>query len=205
MKELNQVKIIIVEDEELIAEDIKEICEANGYYVVATCYNGKNALETFESTSFDLALLDIKLEGYITGIQLASYLHGLPHAIPYIFITSYYDQKTLKEAKELTPQGYIVKPFTKEQLISTIEISLYNASSLSRPKNMSKKWIEDQFKIELTEREFEILLLIYNANTNEQIGKKIFLSINTVKFHIKNIYEKLNVSSRTQLINLLLK
>lgn len=203
MTELNEVEIIIVEDEELIAEDIKEICEANGYKIIDVCYNAASAFNALQNKSCDMALLDIKLSGSLSGLQLARQIQKLPKKIPFIFITSFSDSATLQEAKGLMPFGYIVKPFTRDQLISTIEISLYNASEYNKPKNMSKIWLEETFNIHLSDREYEILQLICDAKTNEQISKLIFVSVNTVKFHIKNLFEKLAVNSRAQLINLI--
>ncbi len=200
MSEVNKIAILIVEDEALIAEDIKEICVEAGFEVVSVCYRASQALNALLHEHFDLVLLDINLEDELSGIDIAQYMINHKIAIPYIFLTSYTDTNTLNAAKDVHPIGYVVKPFQKEQLISTIEISLFNHTKFNIPHGLNKAELESKFKVHLTDREMEILALICEGKNNGQISNKIYLSINTVKFHIKNIYDKLHVSNRTQLI-----
>ncbi|HPN69724.1 MAG TPA: response regulator transcription factor [Saprospiraceae bacterium] len=198
-REINKVSIVIVEDEALIAEDIKEICEEAGYEVVSVCYRAGQALHILESQDYDMVLLDINLEDELSGIDLANFIMQKKIKTPYIFLTSYSDAITLNAVKAVHPMGYVVKPFTKEQLLSTIEISLFNYSRYSLVKGFNKFELESRYGIEITSREMEILGLIAEGKNNNQIADKTQLSINTIKFHIKNIYDKLHVSSRSQL------
>lgn len=203
MSELNKISILIVEDEALIAEDIKEICELAGYEVTSICYKAGQALIALEKQNFDLALLDVNLEDQLTGIDIAKYIIEKRKNIPCIFLTSYSDSKTLNDAKDAMPMGYIVKPFNKAQLISTIEISLYNYSRFSMPNGLDHAAIEKKFSTSITDREYEILVLICEGKTNQQMAERLYLSINTIKYHIKHLYDKLQVGSRTQLIAIL--
>ena len=205
MSEINKIGVLIVEDEALIAEDIKEICEEAGYDVVSICYRASQALIALQKDNFDLVLLDINLEDELSGIEIAQYILKNKISVPYIFLTSYFDTHTLNEAKDVYPIGYIVKPFRKEQLISTIEISLYNHTKFKIPNGLVREDLEAKFNVHFTEREMEILALKKKKKNNGQISYNIFLSINTVKFHIKHIYDKLHVSNRTQLILALAK
>lgn len=198
-REINKVSIVIVEDEALIAEDIKEICEEAGYEVVSVCYRAGQALHILESQDYDMVLLDVNLEDELSGIDLANFIIQKKIKTPFIFLTSYSDTNTLNAVKEVHPMGYVVKPFTKEQLLSTIEISLFNYSRHSLVKGFNKFELESKYGIEITSREMEILGLIAEGKNNNQIADKTQLSINTIKFHIKNIYDKLHVSSRSQL------
>ncbi len=200
MAEINNVKILIVEDEVLIAEDIKEICEEAGYVVKSICYRATQAMTALENNEFDFAIFDINLEDELSGLDLALHLKQKKIQIPYIFLTSYSDTSTLNAAKEVYPMGYVVKPFKKEQLISTIEIAIANYFSFKYTELLSLEAIEKKYGTNLTDREKEIIPLLCAGQTNEQIAKKIFLSINTVKFHIKSIYDKLQVNTRSQLI-----
>ena len=111
--------ILIVEDEPLIADDIAGILEKHQYKVSDIVDEAKDALESLEEHSVDLALLDINIEGDIDGIELAKKI-----TIPFIFLTSYYDQKTLNRVKETQPAGYIVKPFNENELIANIDLAL---------------------------------------------------------------------------------
>lgn len=110
---------MIVEDEPLIADDLAEKIAKHGYEVVAIVDEGKDALEAVDSESPDMALLDVNIEGEMDGIDLASRL-----SIPFVFLTSYYDQQTIDRAKRTNPSGYIVKPFNEKDLIVNLELAL---------------------------------------------------------------------------------
>jgi DNA-binding NarL/FixJ family response regulator len=200
MAELNNIKILIAEDEVLIAEDIKEICEEAGYEVKSVCYRGAEAIEALDNDEFDFAIFDINLEDELTGLDMAIHIKQKKIQLPYIFLTSYSDAATLNAAKEVHPMGYVVKPFKKEQLLSTIEISIANYFSFKYSSISPPETVEKKYSIHFTDREKEIIPFLCAGQTNEQIAKKIYLSINTVKFHIKSIYDKLQINTRSQLI-----
>lgn len=110
--------ILIVEDEPFIADDIARILKKNGYDVSAIVDEATDALNAIDTQKPDVVLLDINIEGEIDGIELAPKLK-----VPFIFLTSYYDKATLARAREVRPSGYIVKPFSENDLIANIEIA----------------------------------------------------------------------------------
>ena len=116
---MSKSKILIVEDEPLIADDIADILEQSGYQVVGIADEAPDALAMVEDTTPDLVLLDVNIEGDQDGIELAPQLKT-----PFIYLTSYYDQKTLDRAKKTNPSGYIVKPFKEHDLIVNVEMAL---------------------------------------------------------------------------------
>ncbi len=120
-------KILIVEDELLIALDIKNILTKEGYEVVFNVINYEQAIENINNYNPDLVLIDIKLKGEKDGIAVGQYLDKKFNHIPYIFITSYTDEDTLNTLKKNTaPSGFIVKPFLPITLKTSIEIILNN-------------------------------------------------------------------------------
>ncbi|MEQ6168133.1 MULTISPECIES: LytTR family transcriptional regulator DNA-binding domain-containing protein [unclassified Ekhidna] len=120
---MNKSSILIVEDEPLIAHDIARIVKAHGYTVAAIVDDAKSALEALNHEP-DVALLDINIEGDVDGIDLAPSLK-----IPFIFLTSYYDEPTLERAKVVKPSGYIVKPFNERDLVANIEIASFRMNN----------------------------------------------------------------------------
>jgi DNA-binding LytR/AlgR family response regulator len=116
-----------VEDEALIADHIAEILEECGYEVPAVCGTGENALKEIEAKKPDLVLLDINLNGNIDGLDVAHEINKRMK-IPFIFLTSNSDERTIDKAKLTSPAGFIVKPFTKADLQSNIEIAIYKES-----------------------------------------------------------------------------
>ncbi len=116
-------KILVVEDEKIIAYDIKYCLEKSGYIVPAIAAYGQQAIEKAEEFRPDLVLMDVMLKGNMNGIEAAEEIVS-QFNIPVIYLTAYSDESTLKKAKTTQPFGYILKPFEAVQLITTIEIAL---------------------------------------------------------------------------------
>jgi len=195
---MTEIKILIVEDEPIIAEDISSALEKNEYKVSAIVYDMEEALIELSRNTPDLALLDINLNGAQEGIDIADKIAKEYH-IPFVFLTSYSDKGTLEKAKHTEPSGYIVKPFSEAGLYSTIEIALYNYAQKTKQKfpDLSLHVINKSLPEQISEREFDLLHLIYNGSTNQQIADKLYISLNTVKKHINNMYLKLDSHSRS--------
>lgn len=117
-------RVMIVEDENIVAMDIKQRLEMLGYDVTATVTTGEEAIELAEKTRPDVILMDIVLKGEVDGIEAAEEIRRR-FRIPIIYITAYSDRKTLERAKVTEPFGYIIKPFEDRELHSVIEITLY--------------------------------------------------------------------------------
>ncbi len=116
-------KILVVEDERIIAFDIKHCLENSGYIVPAVIAYGEKAITKVEELQPDLVLMDMMLKGDMNGIQAAEVIIN-SFNIPVVFLTAYSDESTLKKAKATQPFGYVLKPFEESQLITTIEIAL---------------------------------------------------------------------------------
>ena len=194
------IKLMIVEDEVLIAEDIADLCEDIGFPPVFVAYRAGQALNYLKENPVDLVLLDINLEDDIDGIEIAEFINKQCNA-DFIFLTSYSDQNTLAKVVSTNPAGYIVKPFNKEQLLSTIVLVINNKQG--KKTKLTRELINASQNSTITEREFEILDLIYSGKTNAEIANDLFLSINTVKYHVKQIFVRLEIKSRIELLTLL--
>ncbi|WP_170110392.1 response regulator transcription factor [Flavilitoribacter nigricans] len=197
---MSDIRVLIVEDEALIAKDIQFILEDADYSVSAIAYNSKKALEELRNRTPDIVLLDIQLNSELSGIQLAKIINE-QYQLPFIFITSYADRATIEKVKSTNPMGYLVKPFEERTLITTIEIALYNHAQLwadQRP-NLSFKLINQKLSNPLTDREFATLQQLLQGKTNKQIASDLYVSTNTVKTHLSNLFLKFDVSSRSML------
>jgi len=125
-------KILIVEDEPIIASDIEMTLEDLGYEVTAVVDNAPDALQSLAKNTPDLVLLDINIEGDSDGIMLAEDINK-SFTIPLVFLTSNADKVTINRVKRTNPAGFIVKPFSEQDLRSNIEIALF-----SKPKEQEK-------------------------------------------------------------------
>lgn len=120
---MSKIKILIVEDESIVAKDIQNILKGLGYNVVSIVSTGEKALSEVEKHMPNLVLMDIMLKGDMTGIQSAEIIRER-YDIPVVFLTAYADENTIEKAKSAIPYGYIIKPFKEKELETTIEMAI---------------------------------------------------------------------------------
>ncbi|MDZ4795473.1 MAG: response regulator transcription factor [Bacteroidota bacterium] len=198
---MSKLRVLIVEDEPVIAENISMYLDNNDFEVSGIAYDSADANEQLQNNTPDAAILDVNLESEEDGIDIANRINQL-YQIPFLFLTSYSDKETLQRAKAVNPSGYIVKPFNEKTLLASLEIAISNHAADANRKMpaLALNKINKHLLSTLSEREFEIVQLMYEGITNNQIAEKIFLSVNTVKTHLKNIYLKLDANSRYAVI-----
>jgi two-component system, LytTR family, response regulator LytT len=121
------VKILVVEDEFIIASYIEDCLQKSGYHVLATCSHYDEAAAALAAELPDMVLLDINLKGKKTGIDLGQLINER-YQIPFIYVTSLSDKKTVDEAKTTAPYAYLVKPFDEEEIYASIETALVKAA-----------------------------------------------------------------------------
>ena len=131
-------KIMIVEDEIIIAMDIKQTLTKLGYIVPKLIISGEKAIEEAEKIQPDLILMDIMLKGTINGIEAAEVIRNR-WKIPIVYLTAHTDESTLEKAKKTEPFGYIVKPFEERELHTTIEIALTRCEAEKQITEIAKK------------------------------------------------------------------
>lgn len=137
-------RIMVVEDENIIAMDIRQRLETLGYQVVAQFGSGTDAICALADSRPDLILMDIGLKGSMDGIQTAEQIR-IQFDLPVIFLTSFSDQATLERASQSEPYGYIVKPFEEHELAIAVEMALYK-------HGMDKKLRESEERYNLAVR-----------------------------------------------------
>ena len=131
--------IVIVEDEYIVALDIKNFLERTGYRVIALFPSGDELISQFEELSPDLVLMDIRIRGTRDGVETARFLHDRWGA-PVILLTAYADEDTIARAKITQPFGYILKPFEERELRTAIEIALYRAAMERKLRESEEKY-----------------------------------------------------------------
>ena len=195
---MKKISVLVIEDNPLIVADIEQCLDNINFTVSGTAYNYADALIQLQSTTPDVVLMDINLGEDKDGIDLGKLIKDC-YRLPFVYLTSNTDRITIERAKRTCPSGYIIKPFDERDLLAVIEIALYNFSqqlAASQPV-LSLHKINKQIKIPITKREFEVLCAIYEGKTNQQMSDLLFVSVNTIKTHIANVYDKLEVVSRT--------
>ncbi|TCD25629.1 response regulator [Pedobacter psychrodurus] len=134
-------KILIVEDEFIVAHDLQMILQRAGYQVVGIADSVKNAQVLLEKHQVDLVLLDIYLKGRLTGIDLAHDL--MKSEIPFIYISANSNEKVLEAAKSTCPYGFIVKPYRDRDILLSIDIARYRKENSNNMKMSSERFMQD--------------------------------------------------------------
>lgn len=132
------MKILIVEDEMIISEDVAMMLEDCGYTVVGQAMDFEEAISLIESEKPDLVLLDINLQGDKDGIDVAERMNEMLK-IPFIYSSSLGDPMTIERAKKTNPSAYLVKPFKEEQLFAAIEVAMSNFEGRRQANSTEEK------------------------------------------------------------------
>ncbi len=135
---MSDARILVVEDERIVAEDIKESLQTMGYIVASVARSGKMAIKMVEENKPDLVLMDIVLKDKMDGIETAKEIRSRFN-IPVVYLTAYSDEKILERAKTTEPFGYVIKPFREKELQVNIEMALYKYKIEKELKD-SKEW-----------------------------------------------------------------
>lgn len=200
MTQAKDIKILIVEDNPLIAADLESFLESEGFYISAVAHSASQAYDALMNRDINFAMLDIHLGSGPSGLDVANVIHSKYH-LPYIFLTSFDDDETISEAQRHAPFGYLVKPFQERTVLSTIKLAKANFDRNNASKSELKVDSIPAFD-NLSKQEKAITNELILGKSYKQISSTMFISINTVKFHAKNIYLKLQIQGRAQLASL---
>ncbi len=121
---MRNARVLVVEDESIVAKSIQSRLKSLGYTVPAVVSSGEEAVHKAEETRPDLVLMDIVLKGRMDGIKAAGEIYNRLN-IPIVYLTAYSDDNTLERAKLTEPFGYVLKPFQIREIRSAIEIALH--------------------------------------------------------------------------------
>ena len=191
-------QILLIEDELIVAMDIKKSLEKNGTNRVFSARNYSEAKKAFLEVDFNIIICDVNLNEAKDGIEIIVELMQIKE-MPVVYLTAYDNPEIISRAKETVPYAYLLKPFNELQLEMTIDLADLNFKKkeegyIAIEENINK--LDD-----LTKREKEILLVVATGKTSKEIGKCLNISQHTVDKHKKNIKKKLNLSTIGELVN----
>ncbi|WP_176967968.1 response regulator transcription factor [Proteiniborus ethanoligenes] len=206
---------MIVDDQRLMREGLKTILDLEeDISVIELADTGEDALRKIKIQEPDVVLMDIRMP-VMDGVECtAAIKRDYPH-IKVVILTTFDDDEYIIDALCNGAEGYILKDLPSEKLISSIR-DVYNGNSIMQPEIAAKviacvkrnksSSSGDRFATakgqsdELTDREKEILTLVARGMNNNEIAKSLYLSVGTVKNHIRSIYEKIDVNERSKAI-----
>jgi len=189
------MKILVVEDEIIISDNICSILEDNDYEVTEQATDYEEAVEFFLQDKPDLVLLDINLAGDKTGIDVAQFIN-LNNRVPFIYTSALSDKNTIQKAKETKPAAYLVKPFQDDQLIAAIEVAMANFSKELDDSGESDKLaiFNDSIFIKTEHRFTKILVkdILYIHKTDNYLDIYTLDNRYTIRSTISGFLQELN-------------
>ena len=192
------INILLIEDEWIIASDIKSSLALGDYAIVQITKNYVEAKLHFIQNHYDLIISDVKLNDVKDGIEIIAEFNKIK-SIPVVYLTAFSDSETINRIEKTQPYAYLLKPYNINQLKTTINLTLQNfyknnENSIYDKENLSK------IKL-LTQREKEVLITLSSGKLSKEIVETLNISVNTVEQHKKNIKKKLELTTVGELVN----
>ena len=202
------MKVMLVDDTPLVRNGIASLLRAHGHEVVAEANDGHEALELVERSFPDLILMDIQMPG-MGGLEATRLIKAQHPDTKIVMLTVSDDENDLFEAVKSGSDGYLLKDLEAPKFFEALEaidrgeavIPTRLASNLLVEfRSESQRVRETEPSDSLSPREKEVLDLVSQALTNKEVATKLYVSENTVKYHMKNILDKLHLRNRSQVI-----
>lgn len=202
------MRVLVADDHSLFRDGIVSLLEAAGHEVVQQVGDGERALEAAEKHKPDLVLMDITMPRQ-SGVEALRLIKQRSPSIKVVMLTVSEDERDLMEAAQAGADGYLLKNLEGEQFLKMIEgvargeaaITRKTAARLLQRLSRPEQEAEPDETTPLTERETELLILVARGLSNREIADQLSISENTVKYHVKNIIQKLQVSNRTEAVS----
>lgn len=186
-----KTSIILIEDNERLSENISEILTIQNYLVLGILDNAEDALKEIEEKKPDLALIDIKLKGSKTGIDLASEIRRTMN-LPIVFLTSASGKEVIEKVAHLNPDGFITKPFNIKSIVTTIEFAVNNSKAKMK-LNESNLVPSDNSDIYIRENGWLIRIEVKDIDWLKADGSYTHLWVNEKAYTLRNTAKEILV------------
>jgi DNA-binding NarL/FixJ family response regulator len=204
-------RVIVADDHSLFRDGITSLLEAAGYEVVKQVGDGESAINAIRELEPDLVLLDISMPNK-TGIETLQEIRAEYPDLLVVMLTVSDNDDDLFSAIQAGANGYMLKDLNSTEFLSLLQglesgEAALNRKMISRVMNGYQKLAskDPDSQEGLTKREIELLYQMVEGFSNKKIGERLFISENTVKYHIRNILQKLGVQNRTEAVSLAIR
>ena len=200
----DSIRVLLVDDQELFRRGVKMVLSADEDLELEECDDGDKALELVADNPFDIVLLDVRMPGR-SGVEICGAIKEISPTTGIVMLTASDDESDLYESIRSGASGYLLKDgSTYDQVAEAVRL-VASGQSLINP-TMATKLLEEFVQISkspapvsnLTQRELGVLRHVARGMTNREIAEALYISENTVKNHIRNILEKLQMKSRME-------
>jgi DNA-binding NarL/FixJ family response regulator len=202
-------RVILADDHGLFRRGLRQLLESEGYEIVAEATSGEEALSAVAASPGCVLLLDIGMPG-MSGLEVARRLSERGDDVRVVMLSAREDRDALFSSISAGARGYVAKDAEPDQLFAAIDLVTHGGTVLSTgvAENLGEGIRQldyapgsyEQRRLDLTDRELEILRMLATPRSPQQIASRLFLSKKTVQNHISAIYRKLHVGSRAEAI-----
>jgi DNA-binding NarL/FixJ family response regulator len=202
------MRIVVADDHLLVRDGVASLLGAWGHEVVGQASDGREAIDVVRATHPDLVLMDVRMPG-TSGLEATAVIHAAWPDVSIVMLTVSEDEGDLFTAIKNGAQGYLLKNLESAQLRSMLDAVARGEAAITpataariidefvRHERASGTPADDPDR--LTDRELDVLRHVTAGLRNKEIGARLGISENTVKYHLRNILEKLHASSRTEI------
>lgn len=202
------MRIVLADDHPLFRDGIRSLLQARGFQVVGEASNGHEALDQARRLRPDLVLMDIAMPG-MDGLEATRLIKAQMPEVKIVILTVSDDDRNLFEAIKSGAQGYLLKDLRSDEFFELLSGVAEGEAPISR--RLASRILEEFARLRpasgppwpeepLTDREREVLHLVARGSSNREVAGRLGVSENTVKFHMKNILDKLHLRSRAEVI-----
>ena len=212
-RKVSEIRVVLVDDEPLLRHGLRMIMEgAPGISVIGEAGNGKEGVELILAEEPDVVLMDIRMP-VMDGIEATAQLHSLAGArdIPVVMLTAFDTDEFILHALRAGAVGFLLKTTAPEALVASVRAAAQGQQQLSPkvlenlvglaapPPQPEQEMIQPSGLAELSERENEIAQLVAQGLSNSEIAEQLFISLTTVKTHMKHILAKIDGTNRVHI------
>lgn len=196
------VRVLICDDQAIVREGLAAILgTVANFEVVGLAQNGREAVAMVGEFRPNIVLMDLNMPK-MNGVKATQHIRATHPHIPVLILTTYADEKWVRDAIDAGAAGYLLKDTRRDDLIRAIEGTINDEAYLDpRIANVLLRRVKREptpTHYDLTDREIDVLRLLAQGMTNREIGEALFLSAGTVRNYVSNMLSKLGVSDRTQ-------
>ena len=202
------MRLVIADDHALFRDGLRSLLEAHGFTILAEARDGREAVSACRDHVPDVVLMDISMPA-MTGLEATRVISAELPEVRVVILTASDDDVDLFEAIKSGASGYLSKDLEAEQFVNLLDgvmrgepaispaVARKMLGELARPRSPARKGPA----VTLTDREQDVLeLLVSGVTSNRELADRLYVSENTVKYHLRNILDKLHLSSRAQVI-----
>lgn len=203
MSPLKKIRILCVDDHPIVREGLASIIALQpDMELIGAAESGAEALRLFRASTPDVALIDLRLKD-MSGHELTRQILSHSSAVRIIILTSFEGDADIERALAAGARGYVVKGTARDELLAAIRA--VHAGRRHIPGSVAEKLAEHLASEKLSERELQVLGQIATGKRNKEIGAALGIAEDTVKMHVKNVLEKLEVNDRTEAVTVALR